>query len=404
MDGTASADVSEPTHNAADGDEISHIRHESLSPPLSPAPRDGHLNDSIGAITDNGATGNGDGGADASDLQASRKSTTSAVATGEREREKERDRDRDSRDRRDYRRERSDDGSVNPGNNLYVTSLSTRTTEEELKAEFAKFGEIVDLQIVCDPHSRVSRGFAFVTMREVGAAEKAIESLKGMMLNGRAMMIEKARRGRPRTPTPGRYIGEDTSDRPAPRDRADRPRDRDRRETHYAPSYNDNQRYTPSYGDRPSARDARDTRDTRDSRDDYRGYARDDSRYSRDYDRRGGFDSRGAYPYDSYDRGYDRAYDRAYDRYDRPAAAYDRRSPGYLAPPAGAFDPTAADAYSRMYSATRAPGAGYDRYGDAPRGAYDRDSRYPAPVDPRMYDARAAYGAYPPAYDRYDRR
>eukprot|EP01136_Pigoraptor_vietnamica_P023739 Opistho-1_new@76152 len=368
---------------APDGDV--HARPRSPSPqPQSPVREP--LEESMGAVSD---TKNGDtDGAHA----AAGKGAEAQSKEGDREKERDRDRDtrdrsreRDDRDRRDYRRGDREDGSVNPGNNLYVTCLSTRTTEDELRAEFAKFGEITDLQIVCDPHTRVSRGFAFVTMREVADAEKATEALKGFSLNGRAMMIEKARRGRPRTPTPGRYVGEDGNERPR-----ERPERRDRRDTHYTPSYNDSQRYTPNYGDRG-----------RDSRDDYR-YGRD-NRY-RDYDR-GRYDGRGAYPYD-YDRPYDRSYDR-YDRYDRPAAAYDRRSPGYMPPPSSAYDHV--EAYTRLYAAAaagRVPGA-YDRYADVARAAYDRD-RYAAAAaaDPRAYDARAAAAyAYPPAaYDRYDRR
>jgi len=78
-----------------------------------------------------------------------------------------------------------------------------------------------------DPHTRESRGFGFVTMETAEEAENAIATLNGTELMGRTLSIEKvvnltqllcilfsltaddaqARRGRARTPTPGRYYG-----------------------------------------------------------------------------------------------------------------------------------------------------------------------------------------------------
>jgi RNA recognition motif-containing protein len=50
-----------------------------------------------------------------------------------------------------------------------------------------------------DPHTKESRGFAFVTMENVEDAEAAIAALSATELMGRTMNIEKARRGRART-------------------------------------------------------------------------------------------------------------------------------------------------------------------------------------------------------------
>ena len=75
-----------------------------------------------------------------------------------------------------------------------------------------------------DPHTRDSRGFGFVTMETAEEADAAITSLNGTDLMGKVMNVEKvrlrsfhpsmmltdilqARRGRARTPTPGRYYG-----------------------------------------------------------------------------------------------------------------------------------------------------------------------------------------------------
>ena len=58
-----------------------------------------------------------------------------------------------------------------------------------------------------DPHTKDSRGFAFVTMETVEDAEAAVAACNAVELMGRVMNVEKARRGRARTPTPGQYHG-----------------------------------------------------------------------------------------------------------------------------------------------------------------------------------------------------
>lgn len=58
-----------------------------------------------------------------------------------------------------------------------------------------------------DPHTKESRGFGFVKMVTSDQADAAKEGLQGEVHQGRTLSIEKARRSRPRTPTPGKYYG-----------------------------------------------------------------------------------------------------------------------------------------------------------------------------------------------------
>ncbi|KAL3518104.1 hypothetical protein ACH5RR_020693 [Cinchona calisaya] len=95
----------------------------------------------------------------------------------------------------------------NPGNNLYVTGLSTRVTKRVLEKHFSTEGKVEDVHLVIDPWSRESRGFGFVTMSCVEDADRCIKYLNHSVLEGRVITIEKARRRRGRTPTPGRYRG-----------------------------------------------------------------------------------------------------------------------------------------------------------------------------------------------------
>ncbi|THU62392.1 hypothetical protein C4D60_Mb01t04650 [Musa balbisiana] len=82
--------------------------------------------------------------------------------------------------------------SSNPGNNLYVTGLSTRVSE---------------CHVIVDPRTRESRGFGFVTMETVEGAERCVKYLNRSVLEGRLITVQKAKRKRGRTPTPGRYRG-----------------------------------------------------------------------------------------------------------------------------------------------------------------------------------------------------
>ncbi|KAK6117061.1 hypothetical protein DH2020_049204 [Rehmannia glutinosa] len=61
--------------------------------------------------------------------------------------------------------------------------------------------------LVTDPHTKESRGFAFVTMDTNEGAERCIKYLNRSVLEGRLITVQKAKRSRGRTPTPGKYQG-----------------------------------------------------------------------------------------------------------------------------------------------------------------------------------------------------
>lgn len=68
-------------------------------------------------------------------------------------------------------------------------------------------GQIAKCQVMRDPHSRESRGFAFVTMETAEEADAAIAGLNATEIAGKTINVQRARRGRARTPTPGAYHG-----------------------------------------------------------------------------------------------------------------------------------------------------------------------------------------------------
>jgi RNA recognition motif-containing protein len=77
--------------------------------------------------------------------------------------------------------------------NIYVGNLSYETTEEELREEFAAFGDVTSVNIIKDKYSGQSKGFAFVEMPLLSAGQAAINGLNGKMLNNRQLSVSGAR-------------------------------------------------------------------------------------------------------------------------------------------------------------------------------------------------------------------
>ncbi|CAN1178386.1 Serine/arginine-rich splicing factor SR45a, partial [Linum perenne] len=96
-----------------------------------------------------------------------------------------------SRSRRSRSRSRDSVDASNPGNNLYVTGLSTRVTSTDLEKFFGKEGKVLNCNLVCDPRSKESRGFAFVTMETKDDADRCIKYLNRSVLEGRLVTVEK---------------------------------------------------------------------------------------------------------------------------------------------------------------------------------------------------------------------
>ena len=95
----------------------------------------------------------------------------------------------------------------NSGSNLFVTGIHPRLTEDDITRLFEKYGNVEKANIMRDPHTRESRGFGFVNMGTGQEADAAKEGLQGEVYEGRTLSIEKARRSKPRTSTPGKYFG-----------------------------------------------------------------------------------------------------------------------------------------------------------------------------------------------------
>ncbi len=77
--------------------------------------------------------------------------------------------------------------------NIYVGNLSTDVTEDELRQEFAAFGQVASVAIIKDKYSGQSRGFAFVEMPTVSEGQAALAGLKGKTVRERTLDVSEAR-------------------------------------------------------------------------------------------------------------------------------------------------------------------------------------------------------------------
>ncbi|CAD6578355.1 MAG: hypothetical protein TREMPRED_002162 [Tremellales sp. Tagirdzhanova-0007] len=100
-----------------------------------------------------------------------------------------------------------EEGASNVGNNLHVSGLARSIDVRYLDQLFGKYGKVSKAEVMADPHTQESRGFGFVKMETGEDANACIEAINGTTFEGKVITVAHARRGRARTPTPGRYHG-----------------------------------------------------------------------------------------------------------------------------------------------------------------------------------------------------
>uniref|UniRef100_A0A0X3PM46 Serine/arginine-rich splicing factor 2 n=1 Tax=Schistocephalus solidus TaxID=70667 RepID=A0A0X3PM46_SCHSO len=80
---------------------------------------------------------------------------------------------------------------------LKVDNLAYRTTLEDLRRVFGRYGEVGDIYIPRNPYSQESRGFAFVRFYTDRDADAAIRGMDGRRIDGREIRVQRAMYGRP---------------------------------------------------------------------------------------------------------------------------------------------------------------------------------------------------------------
>src|ERR1700739_2882973 len=77
--------------------------------------------------------------------------------------------------------------------NVFVGNMNFQTTESELRGLFEAFGQVTRVHIAMDRETGRARGFAFVEMPNDEEASKAMSSLDGKEVGGRALKVNEAR-------------------------------------------------------------------------------------------------------------------------------------------------------------------------------------------------------------------
>lgn len=117
-------------------------------------------------------------------------------------------------------------------NVIGIFGLSYQTQEEGLKELFAEYGTITAAKLIIDNHSGQSKGFAFVYYETEEEATAAINAMNGATIDGKSVRVDYSATLKPRSPTPGKYLGAERLSNKRPRgsgireSRRDRSRDR----------------------------------------------------------------------------------------------------------------------------------------------------------------------------------
>lgn len=82
---------------------------------------------------------------------------------------------------------------------IYVGNLPFSATEQEIRALFEEFGEVIGVNLINDRQTGQPRGFGFVEMGD-SDADLAIEALDRQDFGGRSLRVNEAQPREPRPP------------------------------------------------------------------------------------------------------------------------------------------------------------------------------------------------------------
>ena len=77
--------------------------------------------------------------------------------------------------------------------NIFVAKLNYDTREGSIRQAFEDFGDVDSVKIIMDRDTGRSKGFGFVEMPDDTQALAAIEGLNGADIDGRTIVVKKAR-------------------------------------------------------------------------------------------------------------------------------------------------------------------------------------------------------------------
>jgi len=82
--------------------------------------------------------------------------------------------------------------------NIFVGNLAFSATDSELRQLFEPYGVVDNVNLITDRDTGSPRGFGFVDMPDIRAAQSAIQGLQGKELAGRVLTVNEAKPREPR--------------------------------------------------------------------------------------------------------------------------------------------------------------------------------------------------------------
>ncbi len=77
--------------------------------------------------------------------------------------------------------------------NIFIANLNFKIKSEFLQEVFEEYGTVTSAKVITDRRSGRSKGFGFVEMENEDEAQKAIDGLNGKELDGRSVVVQKAK-------------------------------------------------------------------------------------------------------------------------------------------------------------------------------------------------------------------
>ena len=82
--------------------------------------------------------------------------------------------------------------------NIFIGNLAFTATEQDVRQLFESYGAVDTIRIITDRDTGHPRGFGFVDMPDIRAAQSAIQGLQGKERAGRALNVNEAKPREPR--------------------------------------------------------------------------------------------------------------------------------------------------------------------------------------------------------------
>ncbi len=90
-------------------------------------------------------------------------------------------------------------GRGNESARVYIGNIPYLTTADEVQALFQPYGGAENVNVVIDPATGKSKGFAFADLLNPANLQEAIDGLGGLDVGGRNIIVDRAGPRKPRS-------------------------------------------------------------------------------------------------------------------------------------------------------------------------------------------------------------